>query len=82
MVVDYFDQSNTVYGEAVVTNLKPVLEYSEDYDAVSLLATRKVTRLIFLERMRCSATKFDMFTISKCHHEKTCSRISLTGDDI
>ena len=62
---DYFDQYASVYSEGLVKDLKPVLEYSEDFDAIALLATRKVTRMIFLERMRCPATKFDMFTVSK-----------------
>ena len=65
MFPDYFDQDSTIYAEGLVMDLKPVIKYSHDYDAVSLLATRKVTKLIFLERLRCPATKFDMFTVRK-----------------
>ena len=63
MFTDFFNQDNEEYAEALATDLKMVLKYSQDYEAVALLATRKVTKLILRDRLRCPATKFDLFTV-------------------
>ena len=65
MFTDFFNQDNEEYAEALATDLKMVLKYSQDYEAVALLATRKVTKLILRDRLRCPATKFDLFTVRK-----------------